>query len=226
MRLFSCLGQSGRSGALSAKPKSYTQELGAGHFHWDGWRVPSQIRRKKLLIIVECAALGVSSRRKCYCTAAKRVEASLYERMARYWCRRADLSFYTQPVYLERYHRQGKGPAYVAPATWVDAEDILEASQARLLWDAKVLEPVHFLFAGRLDAEKGVKILLEAVEKLAAAGVRGAVHVIGDGRLRDEVIAAERPRALRSQVFRTFARRTTISWFSPAVPRARSTELE
>ena len=165
-----------------------------------GWPFPlgwlaspiAKLRRKKLLIIVESAPWALAAKESAAAPLRKRIEASVYERVARYWCRRADLSFYTQPVYLERYHRQGKGPAYVAPATWVNAEDILEASQARLLWDAKVLEPVHFLFAGRLDAEKGVKILLEAVEKLAAAGVRGAVHVIGEGRLRDEVIAAER----------------------------------
>jgi glycosyltransferase involved in cell wall biosynthesis len=74
----------------------------------------------------------------------------------------------------------------------VNPEDVLDDSQAQSLWDAKMLEPVRFLFAGRLVAEKGVKILLEAVEKLAAAGVRGTVHVIGQGPLRHEVIAAER----------------------------------
>jgi glycosyltransferase involved in cell wall biosynthesis len=102
------------------------------------------------------------------------------------------LSFYTQPAYLERYHRNGKGPAYVAPATWVNTENILEDTEARLLWDAKISEPVRFLFAGRLIAEKGVKILLEAAEKLTRQGVRGALHVIGEGGLRDDVIAAER----------------------------------
>ena len=74
----------------------------------------------------------------------------------------------------------------------MNAEDILEDTQARLLWDAKIREPVRFLFAGRLVAEKGVKIVLEAVQKLTRQGVRGALHVIGEGGLRDEVIAAER----------------------------------
>jgi glycosyltransferase involved in cell wall biosynthesis len=53
-------------------------------------------------------------------------------------------------------------------------------------------EPVRFLFAGRLAAEKGVRILLEAVDKLAAAGIRATVDVIGEGPLRPEVIAAQR----------------------------------
>jgi glycosyltransferase involved in cell wall biosynthesis len=165
-----------------------------------GWPFPlgwlaspiAKLRRKKLLIIVESAPWTLVAKGGATTTLRKRVEASVYERMARYWCSKADLSFYTQPAYLERYHANGKGPAYVAPATWVNAEDMLEDAQARSLWDAKMKEPVRFLFAGRLLAEKGVKILLEAVEKLTAAGVRGAVHVIGEGLLRDEVIAAER----------------------------------
>jgi hypothetical protein len=68
----------------------------------------------------------------------------------------------TQPAYLERYHRNGKAPAYIALATWVNAKDVLEDTQAKLLWDAKMKEPVCFLFAGGLVTEKGIKILLEA----------------------------------------------------------------
>ena len=165
-----------------------------------GWPFPlgwlaspiAKLRRKKLLIIVESAPWTLAAKEGATASLRKRVESSIFELMARYWCSRADLSFYTQPAYLERYHRQGKGPAYVAPATWVNAEDILDDTQAQSLWDAKMSEPVRFLFAGRLEAEKGVKILLKAVENLSAAGVRGALHLIGGGRLRDEVIAAER----------------------------------
>jgi glycosyltransferase involved in cell wall biosynthesis len=56
----------------------------------------------------------------------------------------------------------------------------------------KMREPVHFLFAGRLDKEKGLNVLLQAVEKLATAGVHGSLHVIGSGRLHNDIIAAER----------------------------------
>jgi glycosyltransferase involved in cell wall biosynthesis len=91
----------------------------------------------------------------------------------------------------EQLHGDGKGPAYVAPATWVNAEDVLDDVQAKSLWDAKISQSVRFLFAGRLVAEKGVKVLLEAVDRLAAAGVRGEMHVIGDGPLREAIIAAQ-----------------------------------
>ena len=39
--------------------------------------------------------------------------------------------------------------------------------------------------------EKGVKVLIATVDKLAAAGIRGEMHVIGEGPLCQEVKAAQ-----------------------------------
>jgi glycosyltransferase involved in cell wall biosynthesis len=170
------------------------------HTNVGGWPYPlgwlaspiAKLRRKKLLIIVESAPWTLAATADAAAPLRRRIEASIYERIAKYWCSRADLSFYTQPAYLKRYHGNGDGPAYVTPATWVNEDDILDDAQARSLWDAKMAAPVRFLFAGRLHEEKGLKVLFEAVEKLTAANIRGAVHVIGDGPLRADVIAAER----------------------------------
>jgi glycosyltransferase involved in cell wall biosynthesis len=42
-----------------------------------------------------------------------------------------------------------------------------------------------------LVAEKGIEILLAAAQTLAKAGIRGALHFIGDGPLRSAAAAAE-----------------------------------
>lgn len=165
-----------------------------------GWPYPigwlaspiAKLRRKKLIIIVESAPWRGPAASNDTIPFRRRVEAWVHEYLARFWCSRADLSFYTQPAYREQFHGSGKGPAYIIPATWVNAEDVLDQVQARLLWDAKMPDPVRFLFAGRLVEEKGVRILLAAAEALAAAGVHGELHVIGDGPLRDAVVAAQR----------------------------------
>jgi len=206
MRLVPLPPQTSRMHALTQLPKIF-RALWSGigqaeivHTSVAGWPFPLGwltspivlLRRKKLLIIVESAPWRLAQKSGRNVPLRSKFEASVYELMARFWCSRADLCFYTQPAYLRQFHGNEKRPAYVTPAVWVNTEQILDGSQARSLWDAKVLEPVRFLFAGRLIAEKGVKILLEAVEKLTAAGVHGTLHVIGEGPLRDQVIAAER----------------------------------
>jgi glycosyltransferase involved in cell wall biosynthesis len=111
------------------------------------------------------------------------------------------LSFYTQPAYLAQLHGSGKGAAYVAPASWINGEDVLDDGRANLLWDTKASEPVRFLFAGRLESEKGVMVLLQAIDKLVTAGVRGTLHVIGEGSLRPMVVAAQRERPFSVKYF-------------------------
>jgi glycosyltransferase involved in cell wall biosynthesis len=119
----------------------------------------------------------------------KRIEAHVYEALGRWGCKLADLSLYTQPSYREQFHPEGRGPAFVAPATWINDEDILGDEQARIAWEEKVAEPVRFLYAGRLVPEKGVEVLLAAVRTLEQRGVRGKLDVIGDGPLRQAVQA-------------------------------------
>ena len=137
-----------------------------------GWPYPlgwlaspiAAFRRKKLLIIVESApwraAVPIGSAASSRIGKLRRqLEASVYERLARFWCSRADLSFYTQPYYLTEFHGSGKGAAYVAPAIWINAGDILDNVKARALWDAKLLEPVRFLLPEGLWRKRGSKFL-------------------------------------------------------------------
>lgn len=169
------------------------------HVGMAGWPYPlgwlasaiAIMRRRKLLIIVESTWWRISDKAGTKASFLRRLEAGIYERLAQFWCTKADLSFYTQPSYLKKFHPDGKGPAYVAPASWVNAADILDDAQARQLWDSKAQEAARFLFAGRLTSEKGVKVLLDAAQKLAATGAHGVLHIIGDGPLLGDVVAAE-----------------------------------
>ena len=162
-----------------------------------GWPYPfgwlafpiAKLRRKKILLIVESAPWRLSPPVDGTASPYRRTESTIYEWFAKYWCSAADLSFYTQPAYLEQLHANPKTPAYLAPATWINQEDILEESQAESLWRGKLAGPVRFLFAGRLVEEKGIKTLLEAVKSVSSLGVPGEMHVLGDGPLLDLVVA-------------------------------------
>jgi glycosyltransferase involved in cell wall biosynthesis len=153
-----------------------------------GWlAIPmARLRGKKVVVIVESAPWRPASNAK-HPSLRKRIEAALYETLGRWGCRMAHVSFYTQRAYLDQFHRGGPGAAFVAPATWVRSEDLLDGAQAERAWDEKVSEPIRFLFAGRLVAEKGIETLLAAAQIFARTGTRGALHVIGDGPLRPAV---------------------------------------
>ena len=59
--------------------------------------------------------------------------------------------------------------AYVTPATWLNADWILGDEEAVAAWSAKD-GPVRLLFAARLIPDKGVAVLLSAIESALAAG--------------------------------------------------------
>ena len=174
-----------------------------------GWPYPlgwlaspiARLRRKKLLVVVESSPWRITEKADKTVSLRSRLEAKIYECLARYWCSKADLAFYTQSAYRNQFHRDGIGPAYITPATWVNDEDIVDDVKAADLWKEKMLGPVRFLFAGRLVPEKGVNVLLDAVAKLNEDGVEGELHVIGDGPLRDAVVAADRAGRFRLRYF-------------------------
>jgi glycosyltransferase involved in cell wall biosynthesis len=192
--------QASRMGALADLPKTALalwRAVGRAdivHSGIAGWPYPlgwlafpmARLRGKKTLIIVESAPW----RNLANGTLTKRIEAAVYEALGRWSCRLADLSFYTQPSYRAQFHARGRGPAFVAPAAWVNEEDILEDGQAAVAWDEKMARPVRFVYAGRLVAEKGLEVLLEAAQKLSKLGLPGTLHVVGDGPLRSAVTAA------------------------------------
>src|SRR5262245_26405763 len=98
----------GRCGVLLAILTLYIQEWRGGPTHWAGWpfQLPGFIAKDYS-----------SSSRMRPSAEQRKLEARVHEILARYWCARADLSFYTHHTYLNQFRIAGKGPAYVTPAT-------------------------------------------------------------------------------------------------------------
>jgi glycosyltransferase involved in cell wall biosynthesis len=76
----------------------------------------------------------------------------------------------------------------VTPATWLNDEWILGAQEAEGACAAKK-DPVRVLFASRLNSEKGVAVLLAAIQTASAAGADVRVSIIGTGAMLEECIA-------------------------------------
>ncbi|MEQ8455883.1 MAG: glycosyltransferase [Sandaracinaceae bacterium] len=164
-----------------------------------GWPIPigwvgnavAMLRKRPFVLMVESAPWRPSTGDE---GVKDHVRAAITEALARFFVRRADVVFFTQPSYARTLAREGQPGAHVTPATWIDEADILTRELAEARWAAKG-DRVRLLFAGRLVAAKGVDLLLGAIRDLHDRGVRVDVDIIGDGprRARCEAVAEQVP---------------------------------
>jgi glycosyltransferase involved in cell wall biosynthesis len=123
----------------------------------------------------------------------RRVRAVISERLTRWCLRRVDLVFVTQQAYAELVPA-GRATVVEINASWIDEEWV--RSDESLADDHLRRERsphVRVLFAGRLEPEKGVSVLFDAVDHLvsrdgeAAVADRIRIDVVGAGSLEREV---------------------------------------
>jgi len=119
----------------------------------------------------------------------KRILSSMMEQLTRFAVRSADLRFFTSKAYATELLPENAPRSYVVPATWVNEEWILSDERAAAAWDAKQ-GATRLIFAGRLVPEKGVDVLLQAIEEASEARVE--ITIIGEGPLRDQCVRAAR----------------------------------
>lgn len=179
---------------------------GVVHSGAAGWPLPlgaianplAVLFGKPLVIVIESAfwrpAPGSAPGLK------QRLRATLIEALARWSLRRAVLSVLTTEDYRRTLAGRARGEILIAPATWIGDADLLPAEAATTLWAAKPAR-LRVAFAGRLTAEKGVGVLLAALEILEARGTALDVDIIGTGPLGDACRAsAARLRGVRLTV--------------------------
>jgi glycosyltransferase involved in cell wall biosynthesis len=152
-----------------------------------GWIVTPMalLLRKRLIIVVESAPWRTHDG-----SLKERLRAMVYENMARFCVRRADLSFFTQSEYRSSLLAANDPRGHVVHASWIDARQIMHPAVALTAWNQKrEADHARFVFAGRLTEPKGVRILLAAAKLLDARGVRTAIDVFGTGALTQECAA-------------------------------------
>ena len=121
----------------------------------------------------------------------KKLGGRLGEHLTRYCLSISDIRFFTSNSYLQELLPPQSPRAYVTPATWLNEDWILGDDEAEAAWAAKD-GPVRLLFAARLIPEKGVAVLLSAIEAASAAGAVVNVAIIGTGPLLQDCIAFAR----------------------------------
>jgi glycosyltransferase involved in cell wall biosynthesis len=156
-----------------------------------GWPVPlgwfttaiAKLQRKYLLIIVESAPwrlkLGIEANFR------SRIEAVIWENIGRWCLNRSDLALFTQSEYKESLLTKRKDQAYITPASWIEEDVILSNEKAKEIWNAKLTNPTHLklIFVGRLVNEKGILVLLKAMEILREKQIPVTLDILGEGEL-------------------------------------------
>jgi len=117
----------------------------------------------------------------------KRILSSVMEQLTRLAVRSADLRFFTSKAYAAELLPENAPRSYIVPATWVNEEWILSDEGAAAAWDAKQ-GATRLIFAGRLVAEKGVDVLLKAIDETRDASVE--ITIIGEGPMREQCVRA------------------------------------
>lgn len=147
-----------------------------------GWlAIPiARVRRRLLIVVVESAFWRIPS--GAAASPLARARAWLWERINRRAVAACDISFFTTRAYLDELHAGTGGAAHVLPAVWIDDEQLIDQTGLATLEETR---RGRFLFAGRLTAGKGVGLLLQAAVE---SGV--AVDIVGEGEMRDVVLAA------------------------------------
>ncbi len=164
-----------------------------------GWPIPlgwianpiALLRRRHLIIVVESAFWRIPAGESA--GLKRRIRARLTESLGRFFVNRAGLCLFSQPAYRESLMARPGRRFGVTPATWISDDDILPEALAEKTWRGKSeADRTRLLLAARLVPEKGVRVLLAALERLGRSEtpVPLQVDVIGEGPLRAECLAA------------------------------------
>lgn len=167
----------------------------AGFGGWpvsEGWlAIPmGKLQKKFVISYVESSFWRVSDRHSKW---HQRLRADLIERFNQFCVKIADLRFFTSKAYETDF----LGPAnhaaqrsYVTPAAWIDERSIL--TEAQVLSDQKKRSGApRLLFAGRLVTDKGVKVLLDAIEHVRN-DLALTITIIGEGGLSENCTRLEK----------------------------------
>jgi glycosyltransferase involved in cell wall biosynthesis len=120
-------------------------------------------------------------------SAWRRWQAGAAERFNLWTVSLADIAFFTHEGYRRDLMPRHPERGHVIHASWIDEAVVLSADAARARWQARLqapAAPLRLLLAGRLQDDKGIRVLLEALQRLRAEGrTRVQVAIIGAGPL-------------------------------------------
>ena len=156
----------------------------------DGWlTIPlARLRRKFVIVVVKSSFWRISNQETA--SFKKKMRAVISENLNRWCVDLAHIAIFTHESYKRSLliHHPERG--HVIPASWIDDAFILSQSEAEAEWKRKIENPdkLNLVFVGRLIPEKGITLLLEALQFLHTPPGKISCEIVGDGGLMPQCV--------------------------------------
>jgi glycosyltransferase involved in cell wall biosynthesis len=145
----------------------------------------ARLRGKCLMVNVEASPWRIMRGERA--SPLRRWQARVVEALNRWTISLADIAFFTHEGYLRDLMPRHAERGHVMHASWIDEAIVLSDAAAQARWHARQSDgtpTLRLLFAGRLQEDKGLHVLFDALQCLRSAGrTRVQVSIIGAGEL-------------------------------------------
>jgi glycosyltransferase involved in cell wall biosynthesis len=145
----------------------------------------ARLRGKCLMVNVEASPWRIAHGERA--SLLRRWQAAVVEALNRWTISLADIAFFTHEGYRRDLMPRHAERGHVIHASWIDEAIVLSDASALARWQARRGDgaPVlRLLFAGRLQEDKGLQVIFEALQRLRSEGrIRVQLSIIGAGDL-------------------------------------------
>lgn len=100
--------------------------------------------------------------------------------------RQADARIFTQSMYRKFFLGEETTRTLIAPATWINEENLASPEVITKRHLERTGKTVQMIFPARLEEEKGVLVLFDAIAHLKNLGVRADITIMGSGKLDEK----------------------------------------
>ena len=123
----------------------------------------------------------------------KKSRALLSEVINRFCVGLAHVSFFTHEAYKSSLLTRALERGHVIPASWIDEAVVLSDEEAIAKWQLRLAskKALKLIVVSRLVPEKGISLLLDALDRLNIASNPIVCDIVGDGSLSAECKGAE-----------------------------------
>lgn len=121
-------------------------------------------------------------------TARKTIEHHAHRILLKCCLKAASARIFTQSFYREYFLGSDKRRTFINPATWVDKSNFATPNAVEHRFKERNDNTLNLLFPSRLVADKGVLVVLAAIEQLRRHDVSINITIMGSGELKENCL--------------------------------------